>query len=102
MKIYTKTGDSGSTGLFGGPRVSKDHVRIEAYGGVDELNATLGLARSVPIPDRLNVVLHAIQHTLFSIGSEMATPDPVAHRLKWEGQQSIATLETTIDALESE
>jgi len=75
MKIYTKTGDEGLTGLFGGGRVSKDDPRVEAYGDVDELNATLGLARAVELMPRIDEVLVPIQRDLFSLGALLATPD---------------------------
>ena len=75
VKIYTKTGDSGETGLFGGGRVSKDHPRVAAYGDVDELNATIGVVRSTA-PDFEPTLLEAIQRDLFSIGGHLATPDP--------------------------
>ncbi len=75
MKIYTKTGDEGLTGLFGGGRVSKDDPRVEAYGDVDELNATLGLARAVELMPRVDEVLVPIQRDLFSLGALLATPD---------------------------
>jgi cob(I)alamin adenosyltransferase len=75
MKIYTKTGDAGSTGLFGGGRVPKDDVRVEAYGDVDELNAVLGVARSVEPMPRVDEVLVPIQRDLFAIGALLATPD---------------------------
>ena len=76
MKIYTKTGDAGETGLFGGPRVKKDDPRVEAYGAVDELNAALGVARAAgagAAPD-LDQLLDAVQHRLFTVGAELATP----------------------------
>jgi cob(I)alamin adenosyltransferase len=75
MKIYTKTGDAGDTGLFGGGRVSKSHPRVEAYGEVDELNATIGLARSIEVMPRIDEVLAPIQRDLFAIGALLATPD---------------------------
>ena len=75
MKIYTKTGDSGDTGLFGGGRVPKDDPRVEAYGDVDELNATLGMARAVEPMPRIDEVLVPVQRDLFSIGALLATPD---------------------------
>jgi len=75
MKIYTKTGDAGDTGLFGGGRVSKDDPRVEAYGDVDELNASLGLARAVELMPRIDEVLVPIQRDLFSLGALLATPD---------------------------
>jgi len=75
MKIYTKTGDEGTTGLFGGGRVSKDDPRVEAYGDVDELNAFIGLARAAaPLPE-IDEVLVPIQRDLFSLGALLATPD---------------------------
>ncbi|HET9013824.1 MAG TPA: cob(I)yrinic acid a,c-diamide adenosyltransferase [Gemmatimonadaceae bacterium] len=75
MKIYTKTGDQGSTGLFGGGRVPKDHIRVEAYGDVDELNAVIGVARSVEMMPRIDEVLVPVQRDLFAIGALLATPD---------------------------
>ncbi len=75
MKIYTKTGDEGSTGLFGGGRVAKDNIRVEAYGDVDELNAVIGMARSVEMMPRIDEVLVPIQRDLFAIGALLATPD---------------------------
>lgn len=75
MKIYTKTGDAGSTGLFGGGRVPKDNIRVEAYGDVDELNAVIGMARSVESMPRIDEVLVPIQRDLFAIGALLATPD---------------------------
>src|SRR5688500_18160127 len=75
MKIYTTAGDRGDTGLFGGGRVAKDHPRVEAYGEVDELNAALGLARSIELMPRIDEVLAPIQRDLFAIGALLATPD---------------------------
>jgi cob(I)alamin adenosyltransferase len=75
MKIYTKTGDAGDTGLFGGGRVPKNHPRVEAYGDVDELNAVLGLARAAEPMPRIDEVLVPIQRDLFAIGALLATPD---------------------------
>ena len=66
MKIYTRTGDTGSTGLFGGPRVAKDDDRIEAYGTVDELNAAIGTARSAGLGDVVDGQLELVQNELFS------------------------------------
>ena len=75
MKIYTRTGDEGQTGLFGGGRVSKTHPRVEAYGDVDELNAAIGLARAIEMMPRIDEVLVPIQRDLFSLGALLATPD---------------------------
>lgn len=75
MKIYTKTGDKGETGLFGGERVSKNSLRIEAYGTIDELNAFIGLA-VIEVSDKsVKDLLQKIQNWLFSIGADLATPD---------------------------
>jgi len=101
MKIYTRTGDMGSTGLFGGPRVSKDDDRIEAYGTVDELNAALGIARSAGIPADIDGQLAKIQSELFSMGAELATPDPDKHAVRLIGEKHIARLEQTIDLHEA-
>jgi cob(I)alamin adenosyltransferase len=75
MKIYTKTGDKGDTGLFGGGRVPKDDPRVEAYGDVDELNAVIGMARAIESLPRIDEVLVPLQRDLFSIGALLATPD---------------------------
>ena len=75
MKIYTKTGDKGETGLFGGERVSKNSLRIEAYGTIDELNAFIGLV-IIEVSDKsVKDLLQKIQNWLFSIGADLATPD---------------------------
>ncbi|HSP87771.1 MAG TPA: cob(I)yrinic acid a,c-diamide adenosyltransferase [Ignavibacteriaceae bacterium] len=75
MKIYTKGGDKGETGLFGGERVSKDSLRIEAYGTVDELNSFIGLT-VIEIKDpEVKALLNKIQDTLFTLGSDLATPE---------------------------
>src|SRR4029450_9935495 len=100
MKIYTKTGDEGQTGLFGGPRVRKDDVRIEAYGTVDELNAAIGLARCQPLPPAIEGGLLRVQSELFSVGAELATPDPQKHGTALVGERQIAALEASIDQLE--
>lgn len=74
MKIYTKTGDSGETSLFGGRRVWKDDLRISAYGTVDELNAVLGIALTEINDEELKIVLKSLQNELFVLGSDLATP----------------------------
>jgi cob(I)alamin adenosyltransferase len=73
-RIYTKTGDQGETSLFGGGRVGKDDARVDAYGGVDELNASLGLARSLSLPPDLDPVCQRLQDELFTVGAVLATP----------------------------
>ena len=75
MKIYTKTGDAGTTGLFGGKRLPKNHLRIEAYGTVDELNSYIGLVRDVATNDEIRDLLKSVQDRLFTIGSNLAS-DP--------------------------
>jgi cob(I)alamin adenosyltransferase len=100
MKIYTKTGDAGTTGLFGGPRVSKDDARICAYGSIDELNAVLGLARSAGLDSQHDEMLRSVQVCLFSIGAELATPDPEKHGLKWKGQSDVESMEGWIDQID--
>ena len=106
MKIYTKTGDQGSTGLFGGGRVAKDNIRVEAYGDVDELNAVIGMARSVEMMPRIDEVLVPIQRDLFAIGALLATPDrdKMAQHLQKAriDDGRIEELERAIDEGESE
>lgn len=74
MKIYTRTGDHGETALFGGGRVSKDHPRVAAYGAVDELNSVLGWALNEIAPGPTAERLARVQHDLFTLGAELATP----------------------------
>jgi cob(I)alamin adenosyltransferase len=74
MKLYTKRGDDGQTDLFGGPRVSKDDLRVRAYGDIDETNAAIGLAIACCRDDRTKDILGQIQSDLFSLGAELATP----------------------------
>lgn len=76
MRIYTKTGDGGETGLFGGGRVSKDDIRVMAYGDVDELNAAIGLARATAPVELFDAELTGIQRDLFALGGQLATPVP--------------------------
>jgi cob(I)alamin adenosyltransferase len=75
MKLYTKTGDDGTTGLFGSGRVGKDSLRIEAVGAVDELNSAVGLAAAACRHERLTMILTGVQHTLFDVGAELVTLD---------------------------
>ncbi|CAN5377583.1 cob(I)yrinic acid a,c-diamide adenosyltransferase [soil metagenome] len=104
MKIYTRTGDTGDTGLFGGGRVAKDHPRVAAYGDVDELNAAIGVVRAAgPLP-RVDEVLVPIQRDLFAIGALLATPDRekmAQHLDKAQVSEArIAELERAIDDCE--
>lgn len=102
MRIYTRTGDTGETGLIGGQRVPKDDVRVEAYGTIDELNAALGLARSLIEQEDLNTLLEHIQSQLFDIGAELASPPERAAQFASVGEAEVQTLEAAIDRLEAE
>jgi cob(I)alamin adenosyltransferase len=106
MPIYTRTGDTGTTGLFGGGRVPKDHPRVAAYGDVDELNATIGLARATPPSDLADPLLEAIQRDLFALGGHLATPDPakVAKALERAtlSPERIREFEMVMDAADQE
>ena len=97
-KIYTRTGDAGSTGLASGARVSKSDLRVEAYGSVDELNAVIGVARlHAGQNDRLDAMLGRIQNELFDLGADLATPhDPPP---KWEALRIVAS---QVERLEAE
>jgi cob(I)alamin adenosyltransferase len=103
MKVYTKTGDTGTTALFGGTRVSKHHIRIESYGTVDELNSHIGLIRDQDMSDLYKNVLIEIQDRLFTVGAILATP-PEKETLK-NGQprlQNLGIVESDIEFLENE
>lgn len=102
-KIYTKTGDGGDTGLFGGGRVGKDDARVEAYGQVDELNAVLGLVRAGGA-GKLDALLQTLQDQLFTVGSVLATPaDSKAAKLVPPIQAEwIAAMERAIDQFDGE
>lgn len=110
MKVYTKTGDKGTTSLFGGTRVPKDHIRIESYGTVDELNSYIGLVRDQDMNVHYKVTLAEIQDRLFTIGAILATPQEKEVlksgelRLKNLGivETDIELLENEIDNMESE
>src|SRR5437868_212198 len=101
MKIYTKTGDAGDTGLFAGGRVHKDDVRIEAYGTVDELNAAIGVARAESLPPEIDLTLQQVQSDLFSLGAELATPEPEKHGTALIADSAVEALERAIDKLEA-
>ncbi len=104
MKIYTKTGDSGTTGLFGGGRISKSHPRIEAYGTVDELNASLGLALALwpegsGLED-LRAYLTDLQKQLFVVGADLATPLDSSAEVPRISAADVASLEEQIDRIQ--
>ena len=103
MKIYTKTGDDGQTHLFGGARVSKDSLRVEAYGSVDELSASLGTA-ACSLEEDLRAFVVNLQHQLFNLGSELATVPERLEKLASPliDDADVARLEQKIDALEAE
>ncbi len=106
MKIYTRTGDAGETGLFGGERVSKDHVRVAAYGDVDELNSVLGMVRSTQPVHFMDDLLESIQRDLFALGGQLATPDPQKVRAALEkaslNASRVTVFERAMDEAERE
>src|SRR5579863_4226489 len=103
MKIYTRTGDEGMTGLFGGGRVPKDDIRVEAYGELDEANALLGVARATGLERDLDGICADAQHALFDLGAELATPPGANQKAKAQiplvTEAAIAKLEAEIDRL---
>jgi len=105
MKIYTRTGDDGTTGLFGGRRVSKTDARVEAYGSVDELNALLGVALASdasPALAWLRELLVSIQNDLFVLGADLATPrGEESSYLPRVQDEQVAALERAIDSAEA-
>ncbi len=103
-RIYTTTGDDGTTGLIGGKRVYKDVLRVEAYGSVDELNAVLGLVRSHPLPEPAEKILEIIQDDLFTIGANLALlegTDPVAWKIPPITEDDIVRIEKAIDEFDA-
>jgi cob(I)alamin adenosyltransferase len=82
VKVYTRTGDKGTTALLGGGRVQKSHPRVDAYGTVDELNAVLGWALTQLPDDSVKLRLSLLQHDLFVIGAELAAPPPAPGRVR--------------------
>lgn len=101
MKIYTKTGDKGDTSLFGGQRVPKDALRIEAYGTVDELNSVLGIVRADNGDEAIDAMLSRIQVELFELGADLATPRSASPKqIKRVEPKSSHHLEKSIDQLE--
>jgi cob(I)alamin adenosyltransferase len=97
VKIYTKTGDEGRTGLFSGERVSKDHPLVNTYGTVDELNSVLGITRALHTrDDRLGAILRLLQSELFNLGADLASGDPQPKRI---AERHVARLEEYIDDL---
>ncbi len=101
MKIYTRTGDGGETGLLGPLRVSKDHVRVSAYGEIDEVNAWIGSLRRLIQDPSVGSMLESIQSLLFEAGAELARPAEVGPTPKPLGDADVASLEAGIDLLEA-
>lgn len=104
MNIYTKTGDNGTTSLIGGKRISKDDIRIEAYGTIDELNSNIGMIRNFEMENCDLEMINIIQNKLFNIGSFLATPDKKAHeelaaKLNGISEKDINKLEKAIDSI---
>jgi cob(I)alamin adenosyltransferase len=101
MKIYTTTGDQGETSLFGGRRVPKDALRIEAYGTVDELNSALGVTRAGKPVKEIDQILASLQNDLFVLGADLATPtekqNGIVERIQ---QEHIMHIEQVIDSIE--
>lgn len=96
-KIYTRTGDKGETGLGDGSRVEKDHIRVEAFGTVDELNSIIGMVLAHEIPEEVQTCLNKVQHHLFDLGGELCIPGHTAL-----DQDYITYLENTLDDLNAE
>lgn len=105
MKIYTRTGDAGETGLFDGRRVSKSDPRVEAYGEIDELNAVIGLVLAEGVDEDVAAMLRSVQRDLFAVGGRLADPSKrIAGRVEKAAidAEDSARLEGWIDRLESE
>ena len=96
-KIYTRTGDDGTTGLGDGSRVSKDDARVEAYGTVDEANSAIGLVLATDVPDAIRALLTAVQHQLFDLGGELCIPGHAAIQ-----DADVVALERALDAFNAD
>jgi cob(I)alamin adenosyltransferase len=99
-RIYTRTGDDGTTGLIGGKRVPKNSPYIEAGGSLDELNALLGVVRSNKLPSEIDRILQLVQDDLFAIGAELASPEGAKRQTPGIGDGEIQRLEREIDDIE--
>ncbi len=102
MKVYTKRGDDGDTGLLGGQRVRKDHIRVEAYGTVDELNSSIGFLRDSIAWSHQREILLKIQNVLFEVGSSIATSETSSKDFNGLGTEPVAVLENAIDKMEED
>ena len=103
MRLYTGTGDDGTTGLFGGGRVAKDNPRVVAYGEVDGLNAAIGLAAAACEVALLSETMATLQQSLFTLGADLATPPEAPHQDKMTriSDADVAWMESQIDAIDS-
>ncbi|OZC02908.1 cob(I)yrinic acid a,c-diamide adenosyltransferase [Rubricoccus marinus] len=99
MKVYTKTGDDGTTALFGGDRVSKSHPRIAAYGTVDEVNSVLGMARATLDPGAATDLIARVQNELFVLGGDLAAPEETTYPLPRIEAHHTEQMEADIDRL---
>jgi len=96
-KIYTRTGDKGETGLGDGSRIEKDHIRVEAFGTVDELNSIIGMVLAHDIPEKVQTCFNKVQHHLFDLGGELCIPGHTAL-----DESYITYLENTLDELNAD
>lgn len=96
-KIYTRTGDDGTTGLADGSRIAKDSLRVEAFGDIDELNSHIGLLLAEDLPDNIRMLMTGIQHDLFDLGGEVSIPGRKALT-----EDYVTRLETQLDALNTD
>jgi cob(I)alamin adenosyltransferase len=102
MKIYTRTGDAGLTGLYGGGRVPKSDLRIVAYGTVDELNATLGVCRASGLPADVDQLVARLQHEMFAVGSELSSPSKSPPGAILLDEADVSRIEAAIDRYDSQ
>lgn len=102
MKIYTKKGDGGETSLFGGQKVKKSAARIATYGTVDELNSVLGMALTYPHAKQTGTYLKQLQHDLFVLGADLATPVTKDTRIERISESQVQFLENAIDEMDAE
>jgi cob(I)alamin adenosyltransferase len=101
MKAYTRTGDKGETGLYGGTRVGKENPRVEAYGAVDELNSQIGLARAIVKDPKTKKILKTVQEDLFTLGGDLAS-ELVSANVPRIGKPHVDNMEKTIDSIHTE
>lgn len=101
MKGYTRTGDRGETGLYGGTRVGKENPRVEAYGAVDELNSHIGLARAIVKDSKTKKILKNVQEDLFTLGGDLAS-ELVSAKVPRINKSHVDDLEKTIDSIHEE